>query len=152
MSTTTLQEFLARKGEAIGVSDWMTIDQARIDAFADVTEDHQFIHVDVDRATRETPFGGTIAHGFLTLSLIVPMANAVLPTISDRRMGINYGMERLRFLTPVPAGGRVRGHFSLDDYQQRGEGRYMLSYGVSVELEGSERPALAATWLTMVVI
>ena len=91
----TLAELLTKKGEEIGVSDWMTISQDRINGFADVTEDHQFIHLDVERAKAETPFGGTIAHGFLTLSLMVPMADQALPNISDRKMGINYGMDKL---------------------------------------------------------
>ena len=104
----TLAELLKKKGEEIGVSDWMTVSQDRINGFADVTEDHQFIHLDVERAKAETPFGGTIAHGFLTLSLMVPMADQALPNISDRKMGINYGMDKLRFLSPVPAGARVR--------------------------------------------
>ena len=148
----TLAELLKKKGEEIGVSDWMTVSQDRINGFADVTEDHQFIHLDVERAKAETPFGGTIAHGFLTLSLMVPMADQALPNISDRKMGINYGMDKLRFLSPVPAGARVRGRFTLEDYKERSPGYFMLSYKVAVEIEGGDKPALLATWLVVSVV
>jgi acyl dehydratase len=148
----TLAELLAKKGEEIGVSDWVTVGQERINGFADVTEDHQFIHVDEARAKAETPFGGTIAHGFLTLSLMVPMSDGALPEISDRKMGINYGLDKLRFLSPVPAGGRVRGRFSLDDYKERAPGQFMLTYSVTVDIEGGSKPALLATWLVMAIV
>lgn len=148
----SVPDLLASKGKELGVSPWMSIGQDRIDAFAEVTEDRQFIHIDVQRARAETPFGGTIAHGFLTLSLLVPMASSAVPHIIGRRMGINYGIERLRFLAPVPAGARVRGRFTLEDWQERRPGEYLLSYGVSIEIEGQDKPALVATWLTLALV
>ena len=139
-------------GTEVGVSNWITIDQKMIDDFAKTTHDEQWIHVDPERAARETPFGGAIAHGFLTLSLASRFAYDCFDLMPGQVMGINYGMNKMRFLMPVRAGSKVRGRFTLADHQQRGEGRYMLTYGVSVELEGSDKPALAANWLTMVVV
>ena len=127
------------------------VDQDRIDAFAKVTEDEQFIHVDPDEASL-TPFGGTVAHGFLTLSLLSPMAYSALPTIKGRAMGVNYGFDRVRFLHPVRSGSRVRGHFLLVAVIRRSEREWQLDYDVSVEIEGAHKPALAATWLTMQVM
>ncbi len=121
----------------------MAVDQARIDAFADVTEDRQFIHVD-PVAARETPFGGTIAHGFLTLSLLSRMVETGLPVLERQTMSVNYGFDRLRFLTPVPAGTRVRAHFGLEGITPRQSEQYLLHYQVTVEVEGSDKPALSA--------
>ncbi len=133
------------------VSHWFVVDQDRIDAFAKVTEDEQFIHIDPVEASL-TPFGGTVAHGFLTLSLLSPMAYSALPTIKGRTMGINYGFDRVRFLHPVRSGSRVRAHFVLAAVIQRNEREWQLTYDVSVEIEGAHKPALAATWLTMQVV
>jgi acyl dehydratase len=133
------------------VSRWLLVDQARIDAFAKLTEDEQFIHVDPKRAA-ESPFGGTIAHGFLTLSLLSAMAYHALPRIEGSAHGVNYGFERVRFVRPVPSGTRVRGHFTLRAVTPRKAGEWQLTYDVSVEVEGTEKPALAATWLTMQVM
>ncbi len=152
MPIVTLQDLPGLVGSEIGVSDWITVDQERINAFADITEDHQFIHIDPERARNETPFGGTIAHGFLTLSLLSALAANVAIAIDGVVMGINYGFERVRFLTPVPAGGRIRGRFSLSEAVDKGDGRWMLRYGVSIEIEGVEKPALAAEWLTMQMV
>jgi len=133
------------------VSHWLDVDQGRIDAFAKVTEDHQFIHVDPVQASA-TPFGGTIAHGFLTLSLLSIMAYEALPKLKGLAMGVNYGFDRVRFLSPVRAGSRVRGRFTLQSATEKSPGQWQLTYDVSVEIEGGAKPALAATWLTMQVV
>lgn len=133
------------------VSRWMTVDQARIDAFAKVTEDEQFIHIDAERAAA-TAFGGTVAHGFLTLSLLSAMAYSALPRIEGAAHGVNYGFDRVRFVHPVSSGSRVRGRFALREVTRRSTREWRLSYDVSVEIEGAEKPALAATWVTMQVM
>jgi len=147
----TIEELAARVGGEPFVSRWFVIDQARIDAFAEVTEDRQFIHVD-PVAARATPFGGPIAHGFLTLAMLSAFARDARPEISGVAMGVNYGFDRLRFLAPVPAGARVRGSFKLVGAMRRSEREWMMSYETSVEIEGGQKPALAAQWLTMVVM
>ena len=118
------------------VSRWLTVDQARIDAFAKITEDEQFIHVDPERAA-ETAFGGTVAHGFLTLSLLSAMAYSALPRIEGAAHGVNYGFDRVRFVRPVPSGSRVRGHFTLRAVTPRSAREWQLTYDVSVEIEGA---------------
>ena len=133
------------------VSHWLTIDQARIDAFAKITEDEQFIHIDPERAA-STVFGGAVAHGFLTLSLLSVMAYNALPRIEGAAHGVNYGFDRVRFVRPVPSGSRVRGHFTLRAVTPRSGREWQLSYDVSVEVEWAKKPALAATWLTMQVM
>jgi acyl dehydratase len=135
-------------GREIGVSRWIEVTQAKIDAFADVSGDHQFIHVDPERAARETPFGGTIAHGFLTLSLLSAMGQDVLARVENLLMSVNYGFDKLRFLSPVPAGSRVRGRFSLMSADERSPGELTLKYKIDVEIEGREKLALSAEWLT----
>ena len=126
------------------VSRWFTVDQARIDAFAEVIEDHQFIHVDPERAA-ETRFGGTIAHGFLTLSLLSAMAYDAIPLTGA--LSVNYGFDRIRFLSPVPSGARVRGRFTVAEVEERVPGETTMHRDVSVEIEGAARPALVARWL-----
>jgi acyl dehydratase len=138
-------------GQEIGVSRWFEIDQARIDAFADVTEDRQFIHVDPE-AARATPFGGTIAHGFLTLSLASAMSYDAVKPLEGSVMGVNYGFDRLRFLAPVPAGSRVRGRFRLLAADDKGDGRWLLKHELTVEIDGSDKPALIAEWLSMQMV
>lgn len=150
--TIPIDGLAARTGTEIGVSDWFDIDQESVNAFADLTEDHQFIHVDPERAHRESPFGGTIAHGFFSLSLLSAMSQQALPRIRDRAIGINYGFDRIRFLSPVPVGTRVRGRFVLEEVTPRGDGQYLTRYTVTVEIEGSDRPALVAEWLVMSVL
>jgi acyl dehydratase len=150
--SVSLDDLKSRIGQEIGVSSWKIIDQDRIDRFAAVTEDRQFIHVDPERARTETPFGGTIAHGFLTLSLLSAMGQEALPVLEDRVMGINYGLERVRFLSPVPVGARVRARFSLSDVSMRPASQAMLRYQVIVEIEGAGKPALAAEWITLAVL
>jgi acyl dehydratase len=138
-------------GQEIGVSRWFLIDQARIDAFAEVTEDRQFIHIDPE-AAKTTPFGGTIAHGFLTLSLASAMSYDAVRPLERVVMGVNYGFDKLRFLAPVPAGSRVRGRFRLLSAEDKGGGRWLLKHELTVEIEGGEKPALVAEWLGMQVV
>ncbi|NIM29542.1 MAG: MaoC family dehydratase [Gammaproteobacteria bacterium] len=144
---TSLDALKDRVGTEVGVSDWVTIDQPMIDAFADLCGDHQFIHVDPDRAA-ETPFGGTIAHGFLTLSLLTWFATGVRPRIEGTKHSVNYGFDYLRFVAPVPAGARVRGRFTLDRLEERKPGEITQCYGVTVEIEGGDRPALVVDWIS----
>lgn len=131
-------------------SEWIEVSQDRINTFADCTEDHQFIHID-EEAAAKTPFGGTIAHGFLTLSLLSKLieGNGVIP--ENTVMGINYGFEKVRFLAPVRAGKRIRGHFEVKAVDQKDDNRFLITQSVSVEIEGEETPALVAEWLSMVV-
>lgn len=138
-------------GKEVGVSRWIHVDQARIDAFANTTEDRQYIHVDPERA-RETPLGGTIAHGFLTLSLASAMNFDAVEPLDGLVMGVNYGFDRLRFIAPVPAGSNIRGRFRLLAAEDKGGGRWLLRYEITVEIEGSDKPALVAEWLGLQVL
>lgn len=135
-------------GSSLGVSDWKTVDQGMIDRFADVTGDHQFIHVDPEKA-RLTPFGGTIAHGFLTLSLIASLMPERALVLEGIRMGMNYGFDKVRFLQPVRTGSRIRAHHRLLGLEARGGGRYLTRTEVTIEIEGDDKPALIAEWLGM---
>lgn len=135
-------------GKEIGVSDWIEITQERINQFADVTEDHQFIHVDPEMAAK-TPFGATIAHGFLTVSLLSKMASGSVIVLDGVKMGVNYGFDKLRMSSPVKCGKRVRGHFTLMKAESKVPGQWSFKYAVRVEIEGEEKPALVAEWLTM---
>jgi acyl dehydratase len=144
-------ELRERVGQEIGVSDWIAVNQPMIDQFADATMDHQFIHVDPERA-RETPFGGTIAHGFLVLSLLSRMSFDALPEIENAELAVNYGMNRLRFPSPVKAGERVRGRFLLHDAVEREAGQLLLTHEVVIEIDGGAKPALVAEWLTLIVL
>jgi acyl dehydratase len=146
MPVAKLTEIKNRVGEEIAVSDWITIDQARIDAFAEATEDRQFIHVDAGAAAR-TPFGGTIAHGFLTLSLLSRMGAEAMLIPEGMKMAVNYGLDRVRFIAPVRSGKRVRGRFTLDSVEEKAPGQLLLRHNVAVEIEGEEKPALTAVWL-----
>ncbi|OHV84680.1 MaoC family dehydratase [Rhizobium sp. LCM 4573] len=137
-------------GTEVGISEWISVDQPMIDLFADATHDHQFIHVDPERAKAESPFGGTIAHGFLTLSLLSAMNFDCVPKIREQTMGINYGFDRVRFMSPVKSGTRVRGHFKLVEARFRGAGMLMTTYEVSVEIENEQKPALTANWITII--
>lgn len=141
----------ARVGQEIGVSDWFAVTQEQVNLFATSTQDFQFIHVDPERALRGSPFGGTIAHGFLSLSLLSAMSFQVLPNIPDA-IGINYGFDKVRFLSPVPVGARVRGRFTLAALTPRTPNEFLTRYTVAVEIDGAERPALAAEWLTMTIL
>jgi len=150
MPLATLDEIRSRIGEEVGVSSWITIDQRRIDAFADATEDRQFIHVD-PAAAAQTPFGSTIAHGFLSLSLLSRMGAEAMLVPDSMKMAINYGLDRVRFLAPVRSGKRVRGRFTLDSVEEKAPGQLLLRHNVAVEIEGEEKPALSAVWLALIV-
>lgn len=151
MPIASLDEIRARVGEEVGLSDWITIDQRRIDAFADATEDRQFIHVDLDAAAR-TSFGGTIAHGFLSLSLLSRMAAEATLLPDGLKMAVNYGFDRVRFLAPVRCGKRVRGRFTLDSAQEKAPGQWLMRHRVTVEIEGEDKPALTAEWLGLMFV
>ncbi|WP_407346448.1 MaoC family dehydratase [Congregibacter variabilis] len=131
-------------------SDWVTMDQGRINAFADCTEDHQFIHLDEEKAA-QTPFGGTIAHGFLSLSMLPKLSEGQGVVPENVMMGINYGMNKVRFLAPVRAGKKIRAHTELVNVDQKDDNRFLLTSSVTVEIEGEETPALVAETLTMLV-
>lgn len=148
----TVEEWQARVGSEVGVSGWVTVDQAKIDAFAEVSGDHQFIHVDPARARRESPYGGTVAHGFLTLGLLSAMAYDALPGFAGLRTRLNYGFNRIRFLAPVPAGARLRARFRLLQVEERQPRELTLSYEVTVEIDGAATPALVAVWLSRVLL
>jgi len=152
MAVIKPEDIASYVGQEIGVSKWIEIDQSRIDTFADVTEDHQFIHLDAERAAAETPFGGTIAHGFLSLSLAARMAMDVGFGIEGTAMGINYGFDKIRFLQPVRSGKRIRGHFVLQEANERKPGQWLLKQTLTVEIEGEDKPALIAQWLMMSVL
>jgi acyl dehydratase len=136
-------------GEEVGLSDWIVVDQAMIQCFADATDDHQFIHVDPERAAL-TPFGGTIAHGFLTLSLLSTMNFNCLPRVREQTMAINYGFDAVRFVNPVKVNSRIRGRFNLAEARFRAAGMLMITYDVSIEIEGEKKPALTAKWIVVV--
>jgi acyl dehydratase len=146
MPIASLDEIKAKVGQEVGVSDWIVVDQARIDSFAEVTEDPQFIHVDPVRAA-QTPFGGTIAHGFLTLSLLSRMAADAMLRPDGIKMGVNYGFEKVRFIAPVRSGKRVRGRFALASFEEKRPGQYQFTHNVTVEIEGEDKPALIADWI-----
>lgn len=147
-----IDDYLAQMPGATHLSEWVMVDQAMIDTFADATGDYQFIHVDPVRAA-QTPFGGTIAHGFLTLSLMPRLLKqSDRPIPADIKMGINYGCNRLRFLNPVRAGSRVRGRFTTLSVIAQGGGRYQDMIEFSVEIEGVAKPALSAEWVALFVI
>ncbi len=146
---TSLAEIEASVGKEVGVSKWFTIDQALITAFGKLTQDEYFIHMDPARAAKETPFGGSIAHGFLTLSRMSAMAYDALPEVAGRTMGMNYGFDKIRFLSPVPAGSKVRGHFVVSAVEKKSPQQVVVRYAISVEIEGKPKPAIAAEWLTV---
>lgn len=146
-----LDDYRALVGTEVGVSDWILVDQHKIDAFAEVTGDHQFIHVDPEKA-KQTPFGTTIAHGYLTLSLCSVFAYGAMPGIEGAKMGVNYGLNKVRFMAPVKSGKRVRGRFTLTDVQQRPDTGWQSTVNVTVEIEDETKPALAAEWLTLVYL
>lgn len=146
--TLSKEDYQAQTGQEIGVSDWITVDQSRIDAFADCTDDRQFIHIDPAKAAA-TPFGTTIAHGYLTLSLLSAMAYDAMPGIEGAKMGVNYGLNKVRFMAPVKSGKRVRGRFKMIDVSERSPGVMQSTVEVSVEIEGETKPALIAEWVTL---
>ncbi|MDB5725912.1 MAG: Enoyl-CoA hydratase [Novosphingobium sp.] len=140
-----LQEMVAKVGADIGTSEWIVVDQARIDQFAETTGDHQFIHVNPEMA-KATPFGGTIAHGFLTLSLLSKMMDTAVekPAVT---MSVNYGFNKVRFLTPVKSGKRIRGHFKLLELVEKRPGQWQQTVEATVEIEDEAKPCLVAEWI-----
>ena len=144
-ATLSIGDYLARVGTEVGVSEWILVDQSRIDAFAKVTIDEQYIHVDPVAAAR-SPFGGTIAHGFLTLSLLSAMAGDAVPMLTGMVTSVNYGFDRIRFLSPVASGKRVRGRFRLDAVAEKASGVFESVLHVDVEIDGALKPALVADW------
>jgi acyl dehydratase len=152
MAIVTAEEMQALTGQAIGVSEWLTIDQAMIDRFADATDDHQFIHVDPERAS-QTPFGGTIAHGFLLLSLIPMLSEkADLPRLAGAKIGVNYGGNRCRFLMPVRSGKRVRAHIKLAEFAEKRTGQFQQTVEFTLEIEAEDKPAMIAEWISQVFV
>ncbi|QOL81757.1 MaoC family dehydratase [Pseudooceanicola spongiae] len=145
MTTLTREEYQAKLGQPIGTSRWYEITQDRIDQFAGCTEDHQYIHIDPARAA-DSPFGGTIAHGFLTLSMLSAMVYE-MPSIEGVVMGVNYGLNKVRFISPVRSGARIRGHFTLTQIDDIRPTEIQTTMTVTVEIEGQEKPALVAEWL-----
>jgi len=142
---TTIRSLEARVGQEVGVSPWVEITQERIDTFAKAIEDFQWIHVDPARA-KSSPFGGTIAHGFLTLSLLSHLSEATF-SFSDRKMGINYGLNRVRFTSPVPAGSRVRARFTLQKFERIESNGVQVTWTATIERDGAPKPALIAEWV-----
>jgi acyl dehydratase len=148
MPTVSIDELKARVGQPIGTSEWLTVSQEMIDKFADATGDHQFIHVDPEKA-KLTPFGTTIAHGFLSLSLMPVLTQmADLPRLDGIKMGVNYGGNKTRFLAPVRSGKRVRGHFKLLELDEKRPGQWQQTIEYTLEIEGEDKPALIAEWIS----
>lgn len=147
----TPQNLAGRVGEQLGTSSWIAIEQPRINMFAECTGDHQWIHVDVERAQRESPFGGTVAHGFLTLALLAPTAFEIMMANVALKQAVNYGLEKVRFLVPVHAGKRVRNHIKVLAVEDKGDGRFLVTTENTMEIEGEEKPALIAVSLAMLV-
>lgn len=148
MRSSTPAEVHARIGTEVGLSPWMEISQDMINRFADLTDDHQFIHID-PVAAAATPFGGTIAHGFLVMSMLASLAKGVDMALEGLVTGVNYGFDKVRMVSPVRAGKRIRGRFVLQDFTAKGPGQWLSTLAVTVEIEGEARPALVAEWLSM---
>ena len=141
-------EVSEKLGKVVGKSEWYLIDQAMIDSFANLTKDNFFIHVDPERVKKETPLVSTIAHGFLSVSLLSAMSYDCVPGIEGAHFGLNYGFNKLRFVSPVPVNSRIRGHFTLNNIEKKDTGEITMIYDVIVELENQEKPVLAAEWIT----
>jgi acyl dehydratase len=148
VSSISINELIAKTGTELGCSSWRRIEQARIKAFADVTDDHQFIHVDKQRAA-QTPIGKTIAHGFLTLSLLSAMVEEAVPQLENTVFGMVYGFDKIRFLSPVPVDSRIRGCFKLLEVKPRAATSYLIKHECTVEIENAAKPALIAEWIYM---
>ncbi len=148
MAVTTVQGVegvLAKVGQHLGHSDWVQITQEQVNQFAEATHDHQWIHVDVERAKKESPFGGPIAHGYLTLSLVSALAAQIIEA-TGFRMGVNYGADKIRFMSPVPVGARIRASATLDEAKQF-EGGVQMNLGITMEIENQPKPAMVASIL-----
>jgi len=151
VSSLTLSSLRERVGQELGVSDWVTIDQARINTFASCTGDHQWIHVDIERAKRESPYRGPVAHGYLTLALLAPLSIQIGVIPKDAAAGLNYGIDKVRFLAPVPSGARVRLRVVLAGVEPREGGQVVMRTQNTLEMEGSEKPALIAETLALLI-
>ena len=151
MKTINKNDLPALVGQETGVSDWVAVEQERINIFANATEDHQFIHVNPE-AAKQTPFGGTIAHGLLTLSLLPKLAEQGTISLENVVMGVNYGFDKVRFINPVKTGSKVRGRFTLKDFAEKAPSQFLFTFTVQVEIEGTDKPALIADWLTMQMV
>ena len=151
MSELTISQLGERVGQELGVSDWVTIDQSRIDKFAACTGDHQWIHVDVERAERESPYGGAVAHGYLTLAMIAPLSIQIGVIPKDAAAGLNYGVDKARFLAPVPAGARVRLRVVLTGVEPKDGGQAIMKTRNTLEVEGSDKPAVVAETLAFLI-
>ncbi len=152
MKSISLEQLRAGIGQETGVSPWRMVTQTMIDQFADATDDHQFIHCDPERAATETPFGGTIAHGFLSLSLLSAFAFETVPRLDGADIGINHGFDRVRFVSPIKTGARIRARFFLADVKVRPSGWIQVTNDVTVEIENALKPALTARWLTLTFV
>ena len=148
LSVDQLNDYI---GEEVGISEWLLVDQERINQFAEATGDHQYIHVDSERAA-QTPFGSTIAHGFLTMSLMVLMGYEGSTKLKNSVMGINYGFDKLRFINPVKVNSKIRGRFRLISAEEKNTNQWLLKHNITVEIAGEEKPALVAEWLGMTVV
>lgn len=148
----TIEQLQERIGTVLGTSDWLLVDQARINQFADATDDHQFIHIDAERAVAETPFKGTIAHGFLSLSLLASFNETSFPKIIGRKMTINYGLDKVRFLALVRVNSKLRGVFTLTAVAERKRGQFQCKVSAVVEIEGNETPALIAEQILLFIM
>lgn len=151
-TTLSLAELQDKIGHTLGLSGWELIDQPLIDRFAHITRDREFIHTDPERARREGPFGGTIAHGLLILSLVSDMANRALPRCAQVASGVNYGYDKVRFIAPVRCGSRVRAHFTLLAVEPRAERQVLIRYAVRVEVDNELKPALIADWSSLLFL
>lgn len=150
--TKSLEQLAGKVGQELGVSSWITVDQAMIDRFADTTRDHQWIHVDVERARRESPFGTTIAHGYLTLSLVPVMSYEIGAVPKEVGATLNYGLDKVRFLAPVKAGSRVRMRTVLVSLEEKSPGQHLMKCSSTIEIEGEARPALIAETLALLIV
>jgi acyl dehydratase len=151
VSELTISQLGERVGQELGVSDWVTIDQSRINKFAACTGDHQWIHVDVERAERESPYGGAVAHGYLTLAMIAPLSMQIGVIPKDVAAGLNYGVDKARFLAPVPAGARVRLRVVLTGVEPKDGGQAIMKTRNTLEVEGSDKPAVVAETLAFLI-
>ena len=151
MAVVSKEELLASIGQQLETTDWLTITQDQVNQFADCTFDYQFIHVDPEKA-KETPFGGTVAHGFLSLSLLAHFAQSYNLTIDGCYMAVNYGFNKVRFIAPVPVGSRIRCLAKNTDVVEKNPGQFMITTEVLIEIEGGEKPALKAEWISMQMV
>lgn len=149
MAGMTFDDLKAQVGQELGVSDWLTVDQERINQFAECTEDRQWIHIDTERAARESPFRSTIAHGYLTLSLVAGLGMQAIKMPGNIMAAFNYGLDKVRFISPVKVGAKVRLRASLVSLDEKGPGQYLMKTSNTIEIEGDEKPALIAETLAM---